>query len=128
VCVLARDMGSRTLKFLAFATVDVAGPAGALDALVGGPGRVDVAGWLLDPRSPGAQASGRVLVDGAEAARFTTTVPRPDVSLAVPGSNPTCGFQVRASGIASGPHQVCVELVHPSGRTAQLACRDVVVA
>jgi hypothetical protein len=128
VCVLARDQGSRTLEFLAFTSVDVAGPIGSLDVVAPAPGRqaIDVDGWVLDPRDVTARRTVRVLVDGAEATRATTTFPRSDVAVVVPGAHPDAGFHVEVPA-GPGSHEVCVDLLYEGDRAARLACAQVVV-
>ena len=81
VCVLARDQGSGTLKFLASPPSTWPGPVGSLDdvASPASGGAIDVAGWLLDPAPGSARPPPACMVDGVEVARSQTTVARPDV-------------------------------------------------
>ena len=126
VCVFAHDQGSNTSTFLAFAAVEVSGPLGALDHLTVGPSTVTVNGWMVNPLSAGAAVTVRLVIDEIEVTRVETALPRPDVAAANPGDDPNCGYTMTAA-VAPGPHQVCVELVYSSGRTARHQCSEVIV-
>jgi hypothetical protein len=127
VCVIARDRGSATSTFLAFAAVDVAGPSGHLDVVRTAPGVMEVAGWLVDPFVPSGRATARLVVDHVEVARASTSVGRPDVVAAHPGVDPHCGFDFRVPA-TSGRHLVCVDLIYGSGRPARLSCAETEVS
>jgi hypothetical protein len=127
VCVIARDRGSFTSTFLAFAAVEVAGPAGHLDVVRTGSGAMEVAGWLVDPFVRSGRATARLVVDHVEVARASTSVGRPDVAAAYPGVDPHCGFDFRVPA-SPGRHLVCVDLIYGSGRPARLACAEAVVS
>ncbi|MFN8049939.1 MAG: hypothetical protein U0Q22_00695 [Acidimicrobiales bacterium] len=126
VCVLAYDEGSFATTFLAFRTIDVAGPLGNLELVAGGSGIVTVSGWAADPFAPGSIATMHLIADGVAVAELTTGGDRPDVAAAVPGVTQQCGF-LRDFGFAPGLHSICVDLVYASGLTGRLGCADVVV-
>jgi hypothetical protein len=124
VCVLAYDQGSRTTSFIAFSSIEVAGPVGQVDTVTPAPGGAVVSGWVVDPRHPADPASIRISVDGAVVADSGTGAPRPDVNAGRPDFNLFCGFVVPIA-VARGVHTVCVDLLYPSGRTARLSCSEV---
>ena len=126
VCVLARDQGSGHSKFLAFASIDVAGPRGAFDGVRVTGNTVEAYGWVLDPFAPDAAGATRLVLDGTEVFRLPTREPRPDVAAAVPGAFANSGFHYRFE-LPPGPHQICVDFMYASGRSARLGCKEVVI-
>lgn len=126
VCVLAADQGSGAVKFLAFTTVEVQGPLGNVERISAAPGSVSVTGWVVDPLRPATPATVRLSIDGATVLQAPTGIARPDVVASVPGAHGGAGYTATVPA-ASGPHQVCLDLVYDSGRTARLGCSEVIV-
>jgi hypothetical protein len=126
VCVLAYDQGSSATSFIAFNTVEVSGPLGNVDGIVAVPGGVRVDGWVIDPRQPQQPAVVRLSIDGVAVVQAPTGVDRPDVVAGNPSFNPVPGYQATVP-TSPGAHQVCLDLVYDSGRTARLGCSEVIV-
>lgn len=126
VCVFAHDQGSATSTFLAFTTIEVSGPVGAIDNTVGGAGTIIIDGWVVDPLRPGVAATVRLSIDGNVVSQETTGIARPDVTSGQPTFALNCGFNALIQ-TAPGTHRVCVDLVYGTGRIAPLGCREVVV-
>ncbi len=126
VCVLAYDQGSATSTFLAFTTIEVSAPVGAIDNTVGGTGSIMIDGWVVDPLRPGVAATVRLSVEGNVVSQEATGTARPDVTGGQPTFALNCGFNASIPA-APGTHRVCVDLVYGTGRTAPLGCREVVV-
>jgi len=127
VCAWAFDPGSQTSTFLAFRTVDIAGPAGAIDSVSATPGTIRVAGWAANRSAPERSPTIRVVVvDGDPVADSVAELPRPDVALADPAISANCGFDLSIPA-AAGPHTVCVAIVYPSGSLGLIGCQQVVV-
>ncbi len=115
---------------LSLAQVIANAPFGAVDSVVAtAPGTVVAAGWAIDVvvEDPVPVS---VYVDGAPRATGSANVGRPDLAVAFPARTTAHGFSVTATGVAAGPHRVCV-VFHNAGAgggSARNGCADVVVA
>jgi len=126
ICVLAVDQGSGAIKFLAFRSFEVAPSSGSIEGYTASPGQLVLNGWAVNGAAPGTNAIVRLVVDGTIVADTATSISRPDVVAVDPRFGPTTGFSLVGS-VAAGPHQACLEVVYPTGRTGKLGCIDVVV-
>jgi GH25 family lysozyme M1 (1,4-beta-N-acetylmuramidase) len=130
VCAYGINVGPGANVKLGCAALDVAAiePFGSLDAVTGGPRRIDVGGWAVDPDTP-APVPIHVYVDGALAGASDATGWRPDVSGAFPGVSPTHGFQFSIAGMRPGRREVCAYAINIAGYgTSQLlGCRPTTV-
>ena len=127
VCAWAFDPGSQTSTFLAFRTIDVAGPLGSIDAGTAAPGQIDVTGWAVDLAAPQQSPVIRIVVtDGPPVADVTAALPRPDVTALFADIGPNCGFDVSIP-VVPGSYNVCVAVIYPSGSLGLLDCKQVIV-
>lgn len=103
-------------------------PIGNVDAVITGPGEVQVLGWALDPDQQDS-IDVHVYVDGGWGGAHLADAPRPDVGAAYPAyaSRPH-GFDLRL-GVASGTRTVCVYGIEKAGTGSNVAlgCRTVTV-
>ena len=81
---------------------------------------------VIDPRQPQQPAVVRLSIDGVAVVQAPTGVDRPDVVAGNPSFNPVPGYQATVP-TSPGAHQVCLDLVYDSGRTARLGCSEVIV-
>ena len=116
VCIFAINTGAGGHTLLACRSVTVAAPVesgrqpiGNLEAVTGGVGQIDVAGWALDPDTT-ASIPVHVYVDGA-GVPYVADKQRPDVAAAYPLYGVAHGFSERV--VASpGRHNVCVYAIN----------------
>jgi SpoIID/LytB domain protein len=101
-------------------------PFGALDAVIGGPGALSVAGWAIDPGSV-ASIGVTVDIDGTMVSLIANGE-RPDLASGYPPFGASHGF---SASIPAGPgsHMVCLDAVNVAGGTGatRLGCRTVTV-
>lgn len=130
VCVDAINVGPGANARIGCRVVDVPAvePFGFLDAVVGGAGRIDAAGWAIDPDTDGPVTM-QVYVDGTVRTMATADGSRPDVAAAHPPFSANHGFQVAMPGIAPGAHTVCVWALNGAGpgSNALFGCRPATV-
>jgi len=102
-------------------------PFGSLDVVRAGPGRIDVAGWAIDPDTV-ASIPVHVYVDGVGYA-LSANQSRSDVGAVYPGYGPLHGFSASLPASA-GSHQVCVYGINIAGggSNSLLGCRTVSVS
>ena len=100
-------------------------PFGSLDTALGGPGRIMVAGWAVDPDSS-SPIGVDVYVDDQGFNLGPAALFRSDV---VPfGAGPLHGYNATLGGIAPGVHSVCAYGTNVGpGANNQLGCRTVVI-
>lgn len=123
VCLTAVNLPAGAGTSLGCRTVNVVNalPVGFVDQVQGGSGSISVAGWAWDSDA-GGPIGVHVYVDAAFAGATTTTVPRPDVTAAIPGAGPTTGYSLSVPA-APGTHQVCIYAINgPAGVNPLLAC------
>ncbi len=82
-------------------------PFGNFEAIVTGPGRATVSGWVIDPDMTDP-ASVHVYVDGRFGAISLAGGSRPDVAAAYQGYGDRHGFSVTIDNLSRGGHDVCV--------------------
>ena len=111
-------------------------PAGALDEVTPGVGRMTVSGWAADqdpdapdPNVPPQHHLVHLYVDGRLFAWIRTGVARPDVGAAVPFAGTDAGYW-EVLPARAGSHRVCAYAINEggTGRNVFLGCRDVVVS
>ena len=102
-------------------------PIGNLEAVQGGPGQIEIAGWALDPDTVGSIPV-HVYVDGVGTA-YLADEPRPDVARVYPLYGAAHGFSERVVA-GTGRHDVCVFAINtgPGTTNPELGCRNVTVA
>lgn len=134
VCAYGINVGTGTNALVGCRTVTVGSvvppPAprqdtrGALDVVrVLDQGRIQVAGWALDPDTV-SPVQVHVYVDGLAVSAATAAGHRPDVA-ALFGKGAAHGFD-RTISVTPGRHSVCVYALDTNGgRNALLGCRDV---
>jgi|GEM_PF-1224548 len=112
VTVTARNVGIGADRVIAQTTVDVltGNPFGNLESVTAGPGRVRVAGWLLDPDVVDA-VDVHVFVNGGWGGLGVANVARADVAAAFPGYGPVRGFDFTVPA-PPGLHTVQVNAIN----------------
>ena len=103
-------------------------PFGGMDASAGGPGRITVRGWTIDPDTT-RSARVDVYVDDVLASRAPAGAPRPDVGRVHPAYGDSHGIDVTFTA-AAGQRRVCayaLDEVAPGAPTL-LGCQTVTVA
>ena len=100
---------------------------GSLEVPQRQPDGVHVNGWAIDPRAGAADPPVALVVDGAPAGTFPTTVPRPDVNAAFPSSPGNHGFSTTIA-LGAGNHTICATASGPSTPTASFGCQTVTVS
>ena len=102
VTAVALNVGPGTNQTLASRTVEVrsGSPFGNLENAWTGPGKIRLAGWVLDPDTPDP-IQVQIQVDGAVVATTTANLRRDDVAALYPGYGNPHGFQVDVD-VASG--------------------------
>jgi subtilisin family serine protease len=128
VCTYGINVGPGTNRLIGCRAVVMPGgsPFGSLDTTIGGPGRIDVSGWVIDPDTY-LPVDVHVYVDGRFAAARTADGVRPDVGRAFPFYGAAHGYGV---SVPAGPglHQVCVYGIDVGvGSNALVSCRSVTV-
>ena len=128
VCTYGINDGPPVHTLLGCRTVSVpfGPPVGSVDLAQGSLGRIDLAGWVIDP-DVAASVDLHVYVDGAFARALRADGSRPDVAVAAPSYGAAHGFAgtLVASG---GAHTVCIYGINVGlGGNTLIACRDVFV-
>jgi hypothetical protein len=105
---------------------DVHIPKGAVEAVKGLRGQLQVSGWITDPDAPDP-IDAQVFVDGAMAVPLKASNPRPDLASA--GLTPNHGFDVTFLA-PEGNHEVCVHgtNIGPGSSNPSIGCVTVDVA
>ncbi|WP_051701960.1 hypothetical protein [Mycetocola saprophilus] len=133
VCVYAIDTAGKASTTLGCQTVNIpAGipnlnrsPIGNLEAVVAGPGTVQVSGWALDPDTA-SSIRVHVYVDGVGAA-FTADQVRNDVGALYPQYGAKHGFSVTVPA-TKGARNVCVYAIDTGSQPpTTLGCQTVTV-
>ncbi len=127
VCAYGINVGAGGNTLLGCRTVVVPSgpPVGSLDIANGAPGRVDVAGWAIDPDTAQPTAV-HVYVDGSGVAT-TANGSRPDVAAVYPGYGAAHGY-ILSIPATPGAHNVCAYGINiGQGSNSVLGCRTVVV-
>jgi len=127
VCVYAVSRQTRFGSFVGMATLPVAGPTGALDAVdPAGPGRVRVVGWAFDPVAGEAPATIQVNVDGTQLFLRQVGEIRPDLAPTLGSGGIYHGYDLTFD-VAPGTHRICVVTLGTRGGASELGCRDVTI-
>lgn len=132
VCIFAINTGSGGHTLLACRAVTIPAPVergrqpiGNLEAVQGGPGQIEIAGWALDPDTVGSIPV-HVYVDGVGTA-YLADEPRPDVARVYPLYGAAHGFSERVVA-GTGRHDVCVFAINTAaGGHRLLGCAVAVV-
>ena len=108
------------------AAVSSGSPVGFLEAAIPGPGTVEIIGWTFDPDTT-ANVTVELRIDGTTATSAPTVNRRNDVARVFPGYAGERGFQMTASGVGPGTHQVCAVALDAKapGSAKTLGCRSV---
>jgi hypothetical protein len=105
-------------------------PFGNVELLVVRPaGAIQAIGWTIDPDTA-APINVQLTVDGVVAGTQLASAKRDDVGAAYPTFGPNHGYDLTVSGLAAGPHQVCVNAIDtaaPVIADTQLLCRSMTV-
>jgi len=130
LCVYALNAGDgSTNPFLGCRTVTVSAAAwtgyGHVDVAAVSGGRMQVAGWAIDPDDPTRTLSVHVYVNSAGTA-LTAETPRPDLAVAFPVAGARHGYAAElALPAGGGPYTVCAYAIAVGDGTANvpLGCR-----
>ncbi|MCW2700444.1 MAG: hypothetical protein JWQ45_1979 [Blastococcus sp.] len=103
-------------------------PLGRVDAVTGGPGSIDVRGWVFDPNDKTAALNVHVYVDGRLAGAVHTGTTRGDVAAANPGVGTLQGFEGSVD-VEPGVRTACLYAVNvgPGWSNPRLGCATVSV-
>lgn len=128
VCTFGINVGAGTNQLIGCRSVAMPGgsPFGSVDRVTGGPDRIDLAGWVIDPDTylPGGV---HIYLDGRFVAARTADGARPDVGDAFPLYGAAHGYGATLTA-RPGAHQVCVYGIDVGlGGNALLGCRSVTV-
>ncbi len=131
VCVYAINAGPGNANPLLGCRTVVApsgNPHGSFDQISGDAAGLTVAGWAIDPDTA-APIKVHVYIDGRPSREILADQDRPDVGNAWPDYGPKHGWSLRATGLAPGPHTVCVYAIDVGGATVNplLGCRSAIV-
>lgn len=129
VCLYAINFGPGTNRHIACRQITLgANPFGSLDVAQAGPSGIRIAGWALDPNTPG-DIEMHAYINGSFGGSFRADIDRPDVSAAFPGFGGSHGFDsVIGAQLPGGVHNVCVYGINVgTGANALIGCRSVVV-
>ena len=133
VCAIAINVGEGLNNLIQCRTIDVPGPAGALDAASNlAQGSIRVAGWAGDPESPASPMDVHVYVTGPAGTAFgvvRTGQARPDVRAALGWIGGNAGFSGTVPTAGAGENRVCAYAinVNPPYSNPQIGCRTVQV-
>ena len=127
VCVNAVDTDTWKSSWIGFAVADVLPPQGNIDGVVNlGDGKIRVGGWARDQSRGVVPATIRITVNGEVKVHDRAEDPRPDVEANVEGAGPNHGFSFDID-VGTGPHVVCLEVVHTSHVVAEVGCTQIEV-
>lgn len=130
VCAYAIDRtgpGSTTAMGCIVVPMPAGSPVGELEVVAGGPRRVRVAGWTVDPDVT-APTNVHVYVDGIGRANVVANGAHPGVQRQWRGWGPNHGFDLEIGALEPGPHDVCVFAIDANGVDHRLVeCRTVAV-
>jgi hypothetical protein len=134
VCAFALNAGAGSINpLLGCALVEITQrgwePVGNLEtAMAQSGGRVDVAGWAVDPDSGRSSSPVHLYVDGRFAGAVTAAGDRPDVAAVFPAAGAGHGFTATLT-TGAGVHTVCAYGINVGiGQINQLlGCRSVTV-